>query len=754
VATSPANSILGTIDLFQKQTQRNRANELADRQFELATQREARLGRLDEKRIADYDKQSEYRDTQEQRDIAKNDREAEAHILDIETAYLGQDQTRSVTAGQNITNKTKSLELRAKTTQLDAEQSINFLAGNNFIDLGKGSIAGESVLTPPFWKSVVSGDKNTIGFLKQNLNDALELTDETAVKSIEVIPQENGQTLYAVNTINGGVITEDGTSIDDSKPVLLTAKQLDGFMNTHLRGTVIPQSGYDVIGATTARGLGTLLEVEQEQDESKALAAQVNQVTGQALAAMKGNPAGKRALSAAITEAHETGGDQAVLEFMTSLTEETQMNPAEPDAPTGPLIPGQEATPYESNASSQFLRDADTTENEIRSSVDKGRVVRMFSKGFIRNSFQNFGDSRLQDISKLMKEIDKEASYFSDTDKTANTTARTTKDWYASNSDALAQRFQNDGDAIHAEITSLGAQGFYEKYKDVDIGDFSPVILDLNGQISKATNNTQAGTRAAIQDGTFPAVTEDQISAVRTRMAQLQLSDQSTMADVERQVPQSDLPGLLAVMVGQAESTTDQLAIYERMANLIQTGNMQTNPDDITKTAISGGTLALGQRKFANTLEDRYQAQADEVITLTNKLNTGLLNTDGTYKSEIEGSTQADMQTLVSLVTDKNVSQGKRNAATDALLPNIINYLGVKAKDNSSWVSGLAFWRDEGAFAVGDIRSRVRVTNNQLILLDGGGNPVTDGTFTKRELAQYLGADLRNALNLLQVDPE
>ena len=45
-----ANSILGTIDLFQRQQQRNFQNALAQANYELAVQREARLAKQEETR--------------------------------------------------------------------------------------------------------------------------------------------------------------------------------------------------------------------------------------------------------------------------------------------------------------------------------------------------------------------------------------------------------------------------------------------------------------------------------------------------------------------------------------------------------------------------------------------------------------------------------------------------------------------------------------------------------------------------------
>lgn len=766
-----ANSILGTIDLFQRQQQRNFQNALAQANYELAVQREERLAK--QQKTADtYAANQEARAVKQDTRLDNQEaRAADKHPLEMAALKLTNEQGQVALDTSKLELKDKQQDFDRKTRGFNSGDTIRLLDANRWIDRSKQPVAGASVYTDSFWNAVGENDSYAINHLKEQAGKALNLPDGMSISSIQVMPVgEDGVQRFAINTSNGGVITEDASSRPDSTPIMKTADELDRLLSTSLRSTALADV-VDTAGANLAFDMGKLTLNERSARRADDLSGRVNQATRQVTQALSQDKteegaAALRAFNQIVTDIHEDGGDEAVLEFVNSFMqddqEDAQTQTAPQDTqqvdPNQPTMPGGVAPePFVSEADTEFARESE--ESAAQRLVDNRRIS---GTGAFRGErpltavtpgVTIQADPLVEDIRSEVRST--ESGFFKRRAKSTREeteAANAANAWYKQNADALGARFANAPDAIHTEITSLGAVGFYQKYKDIDVANFSPEVMNLNAKVTQATGNTVAGTKAAIERGALPTPTAEEIRAVADQLRARGFTNQSTSEELDK-LQNAEIPGLMAVMVGMAENTTDRMNIFKAFENRIQTGNMSTTPDDVRRTDISAGTLQLQGRKFNNDLFKQYGDDAQAVIDKNTEFDTLIINEDGSF-ADPPPKARAMMTEFATLATNRSVSQGTRDAANEAFLQNLVNYLAASASDNAGFLSALAFWRDDPFYAAGNVRPRIRVTPNEIILIDGEGNPVADGTFSKGDAQKYLGTRAMELLDSLVIEPE
>jgi hypothetical protein len=763
----PADSILGTVNLFYNQQNRRFNQELALEQQKLAQQKEARLGQVQEAQLRDYEEISDLRARKEVRDQAGEDRAAETHILDLEQSDLTIGGLRLDNTGKKTANNKSRIELGVYEQALDDRDFMAMGEANRWLDISKQSVAGSSILTDQFWTALESGNKDASQWFQTSVTQGLDLAEGVKVRSIERMedPSETGADgkpvkRYVINTIdsNGkeGVITETGSSADDSKPAVFSAKKLDSIMSTSIKGNQIART-LDVRSANIGRDVG---DSNQQQVEER-ISVQANESQSQLFNIVNQLPAGdertaaKRTLSAAISDVHDEGGDEAVLQYTQNLIAEfqggeqqadssQQQQPAVPQT-EGPVPPGQTAQePFQSQADTQFSRNIEESNREGNDERMQRNARMAFTN---RPTSGTFSDPLLKEISGIIERS--EPSYFGSTSSENYKKADTSLGWFKTNSEALAQRFANAPDALHTEITSLGAVGFYEKYKDVDMGNFAPEILDLNSQVTQATGNTPEGSRKAAEDGTYPTPTAEAITAVTTRLRALDLGPNPTVEKLAQKGTAADIPSVTAVLMGMAKTSGERIAILEKMENKQFTGSMSVNPDQARSTALQSQNYQLTLQKYYDDLKTTSQGNVRSALQDVQSFTDSLYNADDPNTANISAKTRGEMNNLIlGAKADSGLSAGEKKVYNEALLGASVAYLQsvVMSGDNDSFLGGLAVWRDDPSFAIGDIRNRIRVTGSELMLLNGDGEPVANGTFSYKELNEYVGAKVATFL--------
>lgn len=764
----PADSILGTVNLFYNQQNRRFNQELALEQQKLAQQREARLGQVQEAQLRNYDQSFNNNAAAERRaeanEIRLNSQEKRADSQE-KRAERAADDASAFSASQlavsELAVRTGELEFDIKSDGYNAGMGLDQAISQGFLNIENINIPGAELAGEKFYNSIGQpgggNNRQLLGAITKTMAGLAEGQSLSGMRRGQRVDPETGEKEngFFLDVSNGGVITEDSTSNPNSKPKFFTEDEFRKVVDMGFRTMLGAREDFNVlngiVGQRLENSLGTppanpLALGEKAPTPSDAKLANAYQASVFAQLEADTSPTGldmKRKLTEELTNIQEEGGDAARLAFFREMGVNPQDvwagdvqtdDPAVPQT-EGPVMPGGETTPYQSDSGSAFTRGVDEFVTGVGADVDletTSSIFRLNQFGLSKTNPENAA------LINTMKELDSQTSKLGDSTPEGYAAATKAKDWFSENSDALGQRYTNAPEAFSTEIASLGAQGFYERYKNIPASEIDPVIMDANTKTDKA-----------LAAGDVPALTGEHVETLTAKIRSLGLPPNATIKNLVDTADPSEASGMLGLLMATADSDAGRLALVKAWQNNSQTGSFSDTRDDQLKTQISLGNFRLAQQNRIENLKTTYQDDARRVIKIAEDMSNLAVDADGNYITDNRGSFMAKMTSLGTLATSKNSSAGERAAANEMFLSQLVNLIGMDAEDNEGFIDAINIFREDPTYIAGNTASRIVNTGNKIILLDGKGGVTDGGTFTYRDLSEIIDSRTMNLLKLL-----
>lgn len=210
-----------------------------------------------------------------------------------------------------------------------------------------------------------------------------------------------------------------------------------------------------------------------------------------------------------------------------------------------------------------------------------------------------------------------------------------------------------------------------------------PSTLEKEGIAPKAPLNTDEQVREAIR-GKLAEPTEQQALSIQ-RM--LQQNNVQSPEDLRKLTPKDAYMAVWLASSRQPGSTADKLNVANVLLNLVQTGSMELNPNDVAKTQLDRATLATRQAELQRALKKDYQELLDkfgdkqeEAFEALSTVRLALTDEDGEFIEPTREATNGviDIWNKAAGVDGSTVKAAYESVAMDAL----VHHMAALANSN------------------------------------------------------------------------
>ena len=210
-----------------------------------------------------------------------------------------------------------------------------------------------------------------------------------------------------------------------------------------------------------------------------------------------------------------------------------------------------------------------------------------------------------------------------------------------------------------------------------------PSTLEKEGIAPKAPLNTDEQVREAIRNK-LAEPTEQQALSIQ-RM--LQQNNVQSPEDLRKLTPKDAYMAVWLASSRQPGSTADKLNVANVLLNLVQTGSMELNPNDVAKTQIDRGALATRRAELRRGLNKDFQEQLEklgdkqeEAFEALSTVRLELTDEDGEFIEPTREATNGvvDIWNKAAGVDGSTMKAAYQSVAIDAL----VHHMAALANSN------------------------------------------------------------------------